>query len=201
MALAGYRLDAVHVMVADDNAHMRELLVTILDALGVGRVHTASDGGAAIRKMREHPCDILIADWNMEPMDGVELVRRVRRGEGDIDPYLPVIMLTGHTERARVTMARDAGVTEFMAKPVSARSLYARIVSVIEHPRPFIRTKDYFGPDRRRQSLPFQGPDRRQAPRTGDDPGESPVTKETVPADAEGEAATKRSRRGHGNDR
>lgn len=191
MALAGYRLDAVHVMVADDNAHMRELLVTILDALGVGRVHTASDGGAAIRKMREHPCDILIADWNMEPMDGVELVRRVRRGEGDIDPYLPVIMLTGHTERARVTMARDAGVTEFMAKPVSARSLYARIVSVIEHPRPFIRTKDYFGPDRRRQSLPFQGPDRRQAPRTGDDPGESPVTKETVPADAEGEAATK----------
>lgn len=183
MALTGYRLDALHVMVADDNAHMRELLITILDALGVGRVYTASDGRAALNKMREHPCDIVIADWNMEPMDGIELVRRIRRGEGDLDPYVPVIMLTGHTERTRVTAARDAGVTEFMAKPVSARSLYARIVSVIEHPRPFIRTRDYFGPDRRRQNLPFQGTDRRRPSKPGNGsqgraapPGADPMT-------------------------
>ena len=59
-------------------------------------------------------------------------------------------MLTGHTEKARVTAARDAGITEFLAKPISAKALYQRIVNVVANPRPFIKTKTYFGPDRRR---------------------------------------------------
>lgn len=201
MALTGYRLDALHVMVADDNAHMRDLLVTIFDAIGVGRVYTASDGRAALQKMREHPCDILISDWNMEPMDGIELVRRVRRGEGDVDPYLPVIMLTGHTERTRVTMARDAGVTEFMAKPVSARSLYARIVSVIDHPRPFIRTKDYFGPDRRRQDLPFQGPDRRRPSKSENGAGAGATAPDPAPPSGKSPAVSRQPMQGDRDDR
>src|SRR2546423_87136 len=89
--------------------------------------------------------------------------RHIRSSPDSPDPFAPIVMLSGHTEKARVMQARDAGITEFMAKPVSARSLYARIVSIIENPRPFVRTKDYFGPDRRRQMLPFEGPERRQA--------------------------------------
>jgi two-component system, chemotaxis family, chemotaxis protein CheY len=59
-------------------------------------------------------------------------------------------------------MARDAGVTEFLAKPISAKALYNRILNVVAHPRPFIRTKTYFGPDRRRNTLnPYAGPERR----------------------------------------
>ena len=71
-------------------------------------------------------------------------------------------MLTGHSEKRRVTVARDAGVTEFLAKPISAKGLYQRILNVVANPRPFIKTKTYFGPDRRRNtSNAYIGPERR----------------------------------------
>jgi DNA-binding response OmpR family regulator len=72
-------------------------------------------------------------------------------------------MLTGHTEKARVTAARDAGITEFLAKPISAKALYQRIANVVANPRPFIKTKTYFGPDRRRNaSSNYTGQERRK---------------------------------------
>jgi DNA-binding response OmpR family regulator len=72
-------------------------------------------------------------------------------------------MLTGHSEKRRVVAARDAGVTEFLVKPLSARALYERIVNVVVNPRPFVRTKTYFGPDRRRNLNPsYVGPERRR---------------------------------------
>lgn len=67
--------------------------------------------------------------------------------------YVPVIMLTGHAETERVPMSRDAGINHFLTKPVSVKALSDRIVSLIDHPRPFIRTQRYFGPDRRRKNL------------------------------------------------
>ena len=71
-------------------------------------------------------------------------------------------MLTGHSEKRRVTIARDAGVTEFLAKPISAKGLYQRILNVVVSPRPFIKTKSYFGPDRRRNTTnTYIGPERR----------------------------------------
>ena len=72
-------------------------------------------------------------------------------------------MLTGHSEKKRVVSARDAGVTEFLAKPISAKGLYQRIVNVVANPRPFIKTKTYFGPDRRRNVNPnYVGTERRK---------------------------------------
>jgi DNA-binding response OmpR family regulator len=72
-------------------------------------------------------------------------------------------MLTGHTEMNRVMEARDAGVHEFLAKPISAKSIYARIRAIIERPRPFIRAGVYFGPDRRRRNNPsYKGRERRK---------------------------------------
>ncbi len=157
-----YRLDRLTVLVVDDNQHMRSLVRTILESLGVSQILEARDGAHALEKMGQTQIDLLIVDWNMEPMDGLALTRHLRTSSESPDQFVPVIMLSGHTEKARVMQARDAGVTEFMAKPVSARSLYARIVSIIENPRPFVRTNEYFGPDRRRQMLPFDGPDRRK---------------------------------------
>jgi len=73
-------------------------------------------------------------------------------------------MLTAHSERKRVTAARDAGVTEFMVKPISASALHQRIVNVIANPRRFIKTATYFGPDRRRNNAPgYTGPERRRS--------------------------------------
>jgi DNA-binding response OmpR family regulator len=72
-------------------------------------------------------------------------------------------MLTGHSEKKRVLEARDAGVTEFLAKPISAKALYQRILNVVVNPRPFIKTKTFFGPDRRRNhSSSYVGPERRK---------------------------------------
>lgn len=169
--MMGYRLDRLAVLIVDDNQHMRSLVRTILESLGVSQIVEARDGAHALEKMGQSQIDLIITDWNMDPLDGLALTRHLRTSPESPDQFVPVIMLSGHTERARVMQARDAGVTEFMAKPVSARSLYARIVSIIENPRPFVRTNDYFGPDRRRQMLPFEGPDRRKP--GGEAPGKA----------------------------
>ncbi len=107
-----------------------------------------------------------IVDFQMSPIDGVEFTRLVRNAADSPNPFLPIIMLTGHAAKARVEEARDAGVTEFVVKPVTARAVLDRINAVILRPRPFVRTGEYFGPDRRRRQDPeFKGPWRRK----GDD--------------------------------
>jgi DNA-binding response OmpR family regulator len=106
--------------------------------------------------------DIVITDWSMPIFDGLELAQMIRQPESKGNPYAPIIMLTGHSEKRRVTVARDAGVTEFLAKPISAKGLYQRILNVVANPRPFIKTKTYFGPDRRRNTAnAYIGPERR----------------------------------------
>ncbi len=104
----------------------------------------------------------MITDWAMPIFDGIELTRMIRQPETSTNPYVPIIMVTGHAERRRVTEARDAGVTEFLVKPISAKALYQRIVSVVMLPRPFIKTSTYFGPCRRRTlSANYGGVERR----------------------------------------
>jgi CheY-like chemotaxis protein len=106
--------------------------------------------------------DIIFLDWEMPLFDGLELIQMIRQPGGSSNPFVPIIMLTGHTERTRVTAARDAGITEFLAKPISAKGLYQRILNVVANPRPFIKTKTYFGPDRRRNTNnAYIGPERR----------------------------------------
>ena len=99
----------------------------------------------------------------MPIFDGLELVQMIRQPAANANPYVPIIMLTGHSEKHRVVRARDAGITEFLAKPISATALYERILNLIANPRPFIRTKTYFGPDRRRNAnVNYIGPERRK---------------------------------------
>jgi DNA-binding response OmpR family regulator len=107
--------------------------------------------------------DIVITDWAMPIFDGLELAQMIRQPGANANPYAPIIMLTGHSEKKRVVAARDAGITEFMAKPISAKALYQRILNVVANPRPFIKTKTYFGPDRRRNAAGnYVGPERRK---------------------------------------
>jgi len=90
----------------------------------------------------------------------------IRQPDANTNPYVPIIMITGHTEKKRVLAARDAGITEILVKPISAKALYQRIVNVILNPRPFVRTKNYFGPDRRRSLNPnYVGGERRNEER------------------------------------
>ena len=112
--------------------------------------------------LREKKCDLVLCDLAMKPMDGLEFSRDVRTGEDSPNPFVPIIMITGHTERHHVEAARDAGVTEFLAKPITAHSLFSRIAEIVERPRAFVRSETYFGPDRRRKALDnYAGPWRR----------------------------------------
>ena len=152
----------LRVLVVDDNAHMRTLLRSLLQSLGVREVFESSDGAQAFAVSRDFKPDFIVTDLTMEPVDGIELTRMVRTRKDSPNPYVPVIMVTGHTERSRVEAARDAGVTEFIAKPITAQNLTARINTITERPRPFVRCDSYVGPDRRRRRAEdYEGPWRR----------------------------------------
>ncbi len=150
-------------LVIDDNAHMRRILRTLLHGFGARDVYEAEDGASGIEAFNHYMPDIIISDWAMPIFDGLQLAQLIRQPGMNANPYVPIIMLTGHSEKKRVVSARDAGVTEFLAKPISAKSLYQRILNVVANPRPFVKTKDYFGPDRRRNAnANYVGPERRK---------------------------------------
>ncbi|HEY9217376.1 MAG TPA: response regulator [Phenylobacterium sp.] len=163
------RYDVLKLLLVDDNQHMRMLMIEILRALGVQHIFEASDGAEGLQQLRAHLVDIVITDLAMEPLDGIDFVRLVRNSPDSPNQMVPVIMITGHSTMRRVAEARDAGVNEFLAKPLTARGVIERLQRVVDHPRPFIRTNDYFGPDRRRRADPnFHGPFRRKTDTVAD---------------------------------
>lgn len=157
-------LENLRILLVDDNQHMRAIVSAVLAGVGVRHLREARDGAEALAALRDWPADVAIVDFQMFPIDGVEFTRMVRNAPDSRNPYLPIVMMTGHSEMARVVEARDAGVTEFIVKPVTAKSLLERLQAVIYRPRPFVRSATYFGPDRRRRDDPgFDGPWRRVA--------------------------------------
>ncbi len=157
------RYDLLKILLVDDNQNMRLLLAEILRAIGVTRIFEAKDGAEGLKMMRDYPIDVVMTDLSMQPMDGIEFVRLLRNSPDSSNRMAPVVMITGHSTYVRVSEARDAGVTEFLAKPLTARGVVERLHQAIENKRPFIRSKSYFGPDRRRRTDPnFPGPWRRE---------------------------------------
>jgi len=142
-------LGELKVLLVDDNEHMRTIVSTILKGIGILNVREAQDGSQALEALRTWPADLAIVDFRMEPMDGVDFTRLVRNAADSRNPFLPIIMMTGFADRPRVEEARDAGVTELIVKPVTARAIIDRLNAVVYRPRPFVRTADYFGPRRR----------------------------------------------------
>lgn len=156
------RYELLKILLVDDNHYMRVLLGEILRAIGVQHLFEANDGAEALQAMRNNAIDIVMTDLSMQPLDGIDFVRLLRNSPDSPNPMVPVIMITGHSTMQRVNEAREAGVNEFLAKPLTARGVIERLTQVVENPRPFIRTANYFGPDRRRRADPkHAGPWRR----------------------------------------
>ena len=159
-----YNFDRVRVLVIEDNAPMLEICKTLLLTFGIGEVLTARNGEEGFKVFCKENPDVILADWMMEPVDGISMTRRVRNEPSSPNQYVPIILMTGFSEKKRVVQARDAGVTEFLVKPFTARDLYKRIAQIIERPRQFVKAEDFFGPDRRRKADPvFKGPFKRDS--------------------------------------
>jgi CheY-like chemotaxis protein len=152
----------LRAFIVDDNENMRSLLRKLLTAIDMRMLFEYSDGQAALADLPlVHP-DLILTDLSMAPMDGVAFAQAVRRNPDPHVSVLPIIMVTGHTERRRVEAARDAGINELLAKPVTAANLLHRIEEIILRPRPYVRSPAYFGPCRRRHKNPdYPGPFRR----------------------------------------
>jgi|AACY02.16.fsa_nt_gi Response regulator containing CheY-like receiver domain and AraC-type DNA-binding domain len=144
-------LDKLSVLVVDDMAEMRDLLTSVLKILTVRDIRVAKDGIDGYQKAQQFMPDLIITDWIMQPMDGIEMAMKMRRDPGFFNATIPIIMMTGYSALDRVALARDIGVTEFLVKPFKAADLARRIEVVINQPRDFVRAQSFVGPDRRRR--------------------------------------------------
>lgn len=164
------RLDfsRLSVLLVEDNAFMRSIFINVLRALGVERLTIAENGEQAIHIMSPAAgnqatpligmsgIDIVVCDYFMPTVDGGMFLRWLRRSDKSPDRFLPVIMASAAADRDVLFTARDAGVDEFLAKPFSAEKLAQRFVAVVENPRPYVYCATYFGPNRRRRTIPVQ---------------------------------------------
>jgi len=158
-----YRFEKLSVLIVEDTVPMRKLVTSVLETLGVGTILTAQDGQSGFRKFCNENPDIVIADWHMDPVNGLDLVDMIRNNVNSPNRMVPIIIMTGYSALARVAKARDTGTTEFLVKPFSANDLARRIAYVINKPRDFVDCNDYFGPDRRRRIIDeYKGPKRRR---------------------------------------
>lgn len=157
-----YSFQTTKVLLVEDNAPMLELLKGILQSFGIGTIITAMDGEEGFLKFCQNNPDLVITDWMMTPCDGIALSHKIRNEKQSPNQYVPIILMTGFSEKKRVFNARDAGITEFLVKPFNTRDLYKRLHQIIERPRQFVRCEEFFGPDRRRKSTKDNdGPSRR----------------------------------------
>jgi len=157
-------LENLTLLLVEDNGFILDLLERVLRNLGFERIHKVRDGEAAIRflhQVKARPeragtgsIDLVISDLVMTPVNGLLLLQWIRSNADSPNRFMPFVMLSGAADSEYVEAARHLGVSEFLAKPFSVSSVHEHLRELIERPRPFILTKDYFGPDRRRQSLP-----------------------------------------------
>lgn len=143
-------LAKLRVLVVDDNHHMRAIVGAILKSAGIVVIREATHGGHALAILKDFPADVAIVDFQMAPIDGLAFTRELRNPKCSPCPSLPIVMITGHADQARVIQARDAGVNEFLVKPVTAKGILDRLSAAVFKPREFVEARNYVGPDRRR---------------------------------------------------
>ncbi|MCZ7643652.1 MAG: response regulator [Pseudorhodoplanes sp.] len=141
---------SARVLVIDDDYYMRKVIRSLLLAIGIKTFHEAANGTDGLEAICSWHPDIVLLDWEMPDMTGADFMRSVRSPGTFPLPDVSVIMITGHVERDRVVQAIRLGVNEFLGKPVSARALHDRILSIRARPRVMVQIGDYYGPEPRK---------------------------------------------------
>jgi len=119
----------MNVLVVDDYQTMRRILRSLLQQLGFNNVEDAADGGSALRKLRDSRFGLVISDWNMEPMSGLQLLKEVRAD--DKLSKTPFIMVTAESKTENVVAAKGAGVSNYIVKPFNAETLKKKISEIL----------------------------------------------------------------------
>lgn len=154
MSSSKLKLQNIHVLIADGDLYMSGILAHTLHGMGFVNVTRVGNGSRALEVIEERGADILITEWNLQNLDGINLSLRLRDPKQSPDIMLPIIMVTGKAELQNVEQARDSGITEFLVKPFSSVMLFDRIRRVFDEPRDFVLASNYVGPDRRRKQPP-----------------------------------------------
>jgi CheY-like chemotaxis protein len=164
--------DRLSVLIVDDSIFSTKVLVEVLRALRIDRISKVKDGKEAVSVLRsfKNPLtaglpayDIILLDYRMPSINGAMVLRWIRQSPESADRFQPVVMMSAVAETATVAVARDLGVSEFLAKPFTVKAVTDKLVEVIDNPRPFYHTRDFFGPDRRRQMRNYALGERRAA--------------------------------------
>lgn len=152
-----FNLSRANVMIVDDDAFSLQVTAQALLAFGVKSRFQCRSAADAEEILATELVDLLIVDAEMPDKDGYDLVRDLRLSGVDPNAYAPVIMLSSHSRRSRITAARDCGANFIIAKPISPIVLLDRILWIARQPRQFLQTDTYAGPDRR-----FKRPEMRE---------------------------------------
>lgn len=120
---------AMSILIVDDYKTMLRIVANLLKQLGFNNIDEATDGSMALAKLREKPYGLVISDWNMEPMTGLQLLKEVRADERL--KAMPFIMVTAESKTENVVAAKQAGVNNYIVKPFNAETLKKKMSTVI----------------------------------------------------------------------
>lgn len=155
-------LKRMKILIVDPNAYMRGVVADSLRRLTVTNINAAATAMEAFTVGRTFKPDIIFVDWDAGRMSGLEFTREVRRNTTGMSRETPIILLAGVIDHDQLMGARQAGINEFLLKPVSAQGVLSRVEEVVLRPRKFIDSRNYVGPCRRRKDDPgYAGPWRR----------------------------------------
>ena len=155
------------ILIIEDDAIMTRLLRDILEVMGFGEITTVKDGNKALQEVIAKNFDLIFCDWKMLGMDGIEFTKLLRMIPYPEKCFTPVVMITGKARKEDVEVARDAGVTEYVIKPFTVKSLCEKIKAIVERPREFVLADSYKGPDRRRRDNPEKVPQGKERRKNG----------------------------------
>lgn len=139
----------INIMVADENENIRGIMQGMLRGFGVANVIEVPDGEMALREIAIRNVDALFCDLNLPKVDGFSLIKQLRANESHPSRFIPILILTSHTQQRNIEKSRDCGANIVIAKPLSVKAVYDRLAWIAEEPRAFIQATGYMGPDRR----------------------------------------------------
>ncbi len=157
------RLAHIKLLIVDDERMIQRLVHDVLNSLGFQYIKIASSGRAAIELVTNEDFDLIITDWRMQDINGLDFVRFLRDQAHTPKGRIPIIFLTGNAEARDVCEARDAGVNEYLIKPFTVQQLIKKVRNIVDNPRRFIEATTYKGPCRRHKNeVVYSKDDRRK---------------------------------------